>query len=272
MDMLSDTPKTLMEKYMSSFTAKQTQILEDFCRRVPMGIFLIVGAAGTGKSTFVSNLMKIFAAGNKTISVTAPTNIAADRIMAKVTEGCCEDNWIIVRPWDSMSEEIAVLRFDYTIEGWAQYNEDWKTYSKKDPLSPKLKWKPAYSLAEWVLKLARIIPLENKTLESLEQWHKELCRILITPKEVRTKKEKDSLRSLTRQAFRSIVSVAHIIGNNHHDGSGTPYSPLYQESGCCSHRRGRLHCTSRGANQLARRWEVGCHDRRSKTIARNSHE
>jgi flagellar biosynthesis GTPase FlhF len=56
-DFLEGLPERVLHRVLDSCTALQSLQILDYCRRVPLGILLVLGAAGVGKTTIVARLI-----------------------------------------------------------------------------------------------------------------------------------------------------------------------------------------------------------------------
>ena len=82
-DLLKDIPEDDIENICSGMTPRQREKREkilDYLRWVPMGLLIIVGAAGTGKPTWISRLALLFIASRKARVMVSPTTTAATNL------------------------------------------------------------------------------------------------------------------------------------------------------------------------------------------------
>ena len=55
-------------------------------RAVPMGVLILLGPGGSGKSTMLGSIMLLLIAGGEKIAIVAPTNVAATNILMRTAQ------------------------------------------------------------------------------------------------------------------------------------------------------------------------------------------
>ena len=100
----------LIHDLSGSLTYHQQNQIIPYLRRVPMGLLLTMGPAGTDKTFVLAVIILLLIATGRKISIIAPSNVASINISNKV-KALDQNDSIILRQWGQLEEEDAVLRY-----------------------------------------------------------------------------------------------------------------------------------------------------------------
>lgn len=193
MDFLGNLSDVEINAHLAACTPTQRLALLQALRNVCCGILVIIGAAGTGKTTVSIVIMLLLLAQEKKGLVASSTNAATNNICRRADLVNRNEQYLFVRLHPEHLEISAVRRYDAVsnpIVGVEPGNGDEKYYGEG-------------SLAMRILQMAGILPTVNNTLvNEIRQHHVQLRSILTTPRSMRTDDQKDELGKCIRYAAR----------------------------------------------------------------------
>ena len=199
-DRLADVPGDIVAEFGAMLTTRQRRLLFSFLRRVPMGVLLLLGPAGTGKSFAIAAVIIFKIAAGRKVSVIAPSNVAAIAIADKV-KTLDQHNRLLLRPWSACEEEAAIMRYVHGSKA-----EEWK-HIVSSPWRGHDRFIPELSVAEAVLKMCGVLKTTNGKLISLREHNSELAEILSTQPDLRTDSMNREFRRLARRACKAVMSI-----------------------------------------------------------------
>ncbi|CZR60609.1 uncharacterized protein PAC_10505 [Phialocephala subalpina] len=132
---LDEVPEDVLRDLSAQLTTRQGQLLYPFLTKVPMGVFILLGPAGVGKSWVLAFIILLLISSNQKVSVVAPSNVAVINISDK-TFRLDSRNRLLIRPWQLFEEENAVLRWvpDSEEEEWKHVlNDAWRGHDRWKP-------------------------------------------------------------------------------------------------------------------------------------------
>ncbi|RDW71234.1 hypothetical protein BP6252_07797 [Coleophoma cylindrospora] len=202
-DFLAHVPQALQAALRGRMTPCQISRILPCLRSVSQGVLILLGFAGSGKTTFLALIMLMLVGAGKTISVTSPTNVAASNI-ARRTGSLDTNERLLIRVFTAYIEIYTVLRYDPRQPHAWKDTPTGRWYGHNH-------WEPKYSIAEWMLKLVGFLPTTNQKIIGLRDGHGEIIKILRTLPEERTDDDLSVSRILIRRAMRDICEKADII-------------------------------------------------------------
>jgi hypothetical protein len=198
-NLLENVPGQIVQEVKNMLTPSQRDLLFPHIEKVPMGVLLILGPAGTGKSFALSGIILLKLGAGKRVSVIAPSNVAAANIANKV-KAADKHGRLLLRPWSSCEEENALMRYVPGGDEWR--NVDSSPWRGHDRFIPEM------SVAEAVLMMCGQLPTTNQKLLSLRQHNIKLAQTLATHPVLRDGDMKRDLRSRARRASKAVMAVA----------------------------------------------------------------
>lgn len=146
----------------------------DFSRRFPNDILFVAGAPGTGKTTFLSQLVASRACAYKSISCFAPTNAAVtvffDRYTSVMRQLEVEDDFLAIRAFPTHLEVDVVKHFLENHHGQDEWDRH-ACYNKQHTIGPlaTTEWRKEGSMASVVLQLLGKIKSPNAAVNRLRK-------------------------------------------------------------------------------------------------------
>jgi pantothenate kinase-related protein Tda10 len=110
-DFLENVPADVLNRIMDKMTPMQRSKFPWVMRAVPMGVLILLGPGGSGKSTMLGSIVLLLIAGGEKIAIVAPTDVATTNILMRTAQQD-EDHRLLIRVWASRVEEEAIMRYD----------------------------------------------------------------------------------------------------------------------------------------------------------------
>ncbi|KAI9645201.1 hypothetical protein NHQ30_005935 [Ciborinia camelliae] len=127
------------------------------------GFLLVVGPAGTGKTTLTIVLIELALTAGKKVLIVSPSECASANICSKMTQTLINRNWLHVRLHSKHVEHAEFLRFIYNRQN--QY------IAMECPTSRQRLFGFQSSLAQRLCEVADLIPTTNFKVQSLKSRH-----------------------------------------------------------------------------------------------------
>lgn len=119
-------PEDILAELAGQLTPRQRELAFPFLEKVPMGVLIILGPAGSGKSWMLGFTILLLIASGLTVSVIGSSNVAVINISDK-TSRMDRRNRLLLRPWQLFEEESAVMRYVPDSD-----DEEWKEVDPND--------------------------------------------------------------------------------------------------------------------------------------------
>lgn len=138
-------------------------------RRVVGRILLVADAPGTGKTTFVAQLVAARVTARKSVSCFAPTNAAAtvffERFMRVLKQLDCHNHHLVIRGFATLLEVHLIVHFLRNGHGQREWDND-PYYSDQHSTGPLVnaEWRKKGSMTSVVLELFGLIRCDNQVL------------------------------------------------------------------------------------------------------------
>lgn len=141
----------------------------NYSRRVYGGVLLVAGAPGTGKTTFIAQLVAGRVSARKTVSCFAPTNAAATvfftRFMSIIKQIDCHDHFLAIRAFGTHIEVHVIMNFIQNGHGQHEWDNH-PFYNEQHSSGPlaNAEWRKEGSMAAVILGLIGLIQCDNQVL------------------------------------------------------------------------------------------------------------
>lgn len=198
-NLFGDLSQPEIDQILRSCTNQQRQDLNTLLRHSPCGITIVIGAAGTGKTTVTLRLIQLQLAQAKRGVVASSTNAAVNNICRRADAENLKESQLFVRLHPEHLEIATVMRYDAGVP-------------HRDPAAARgEKYYFGGSLAKRILQLGGVIPTSNAKLLRLRDSFPILCAILSTPWATRTDEQREAFGPELRRAAREIITSCDVL-------------------------------------------------------------